>query len=98
MLLTTPKIFLVSGLLSVTLVGCAQTAQDLRTVNQSIQGTQRAVDNANAVMQQAPAVPTGQVVKEAGKQIIMQDPTVREASDTVESSKRLMDSMKNLGK
>ncbi len=97
MLLKTQFGMLSAGLMIAALTGCAQSAQDLQSVNQSIQGTQQTIDNANTMMQQAPAA-DGSMMKEAGKQMIMQNPAVKEANETVDSSKRLMDSMKSFGK
>lgn len=81
---------------SLALAACtADTHQSLKNVNQSIGNAQRNVDNANAVLQTSPDV-NKEALKNAGQAIILQNPTVQEAQETIRASKELMNSVKAL--
>lgn len=96
-----PIFSLQTTLLSTTVVlmlyGCSEHTQNLQTINRSLSDAQRRVDYANSVAKQAPRTNT-KALKQAGKEIIKQNPTVQEASKTVESTKELIESVKKLGK
>ena len=76
--------------------GCAQQTQNLQSINRTLGEAQRTVDYANTAAQQAPKV-NEKALKEAGKEMIRQNPTVQEASQTVDSTKTLIKSVKKLG-
>ncbi|PKM11090.1 MAG: hypothetical protein CVV13_10535 [Gammaproteobacteria bacterium HGW-Gammaproteobacteria-3] len=92
---------LIPGSLLVLVVlttGCADQSGNLQAINQTLGETQRTVDTINTVTQttQAPTV-NKEALKAAGKEMILQNPTGREAAQTVDSSRNLLNSIKQLG-
>ena len=75
--------------------GCAQQTQSLQSINQTLGAAQRTVDYANTAAQ-APQT-SKRALKEAGKEMIRQNPTAQEASQTVDSTRTLINSVKKLG-
>ena len=75
--------------------GCAGQTQNLQTVNQTLGAAQRTVDYANTAAQAPQA--GKRALKEAGREMIKQNQTVQEASQTVDSTRTLIKSVKKLG-
>ena len=75
--------------------GCAQQTQSLQSINQTLGAAQRTVDYANTAAQ-APQT-SKRALQEAGKEMIRQNPTAQEASQTVDSTRTLINSVKKLG-
>ncbi|MGR9114933.1 MAG: hypothetical protein ACU85E_04150 [Gammaproteobacteria bacterium] len=75
--------------------GCAEQTHNLQTINQTLGTAQRTVDYANTAAQ-APQT-SKRALKEAGKEMVRQNPTVQEASQTVDSTRLLINSVKKLG-
>lgn len=75
--------------------GCAEQTQNLQSINRALGTAQRTVDYANTAAQ-APQT-SKRALKEAGKEMIRQNPTAQEASQTVESTRTLINSVKRLG-
>lgn len=75
--------------------GCAEQTQNLQALNRTLGTAQRTVDYANTAAQAPQA--SKKALKDAGKEMIRQDPTVQEASEAVDSTRTLINSVKKLG-
>lgn len=87
-----------AGLLAAVVLasGCADQSQNLQSINQSLGEAQRTVDYANSVTQQS-AQQRKDALKAAGQQLIQQNPTAQETKKTVDQTKSLINSVKQLG-
>ena len=91
------KLSIGGSLLTVMILasGCAEQTQNLQSINQTLGTAQRTVDYANTAAQ-APQT-SKRALKDAGQEMIRQNQTVQEASQTVDSTRTLINSVKKLG-
>jgi hypothetical protein len=78
------------------LLGCVESSQNLQSINQALGNAQRTVDYANSV-NQIPSDQKKQALKNMGKAVIEQNPTVQQANETIKATKALTKSIKSLG-
>lgn len=94
---TLSKFLTCASFSTVTLLagGCVGQTQNLQSLNQTLGTAQRTVDYANSAAQTPQA--RQRALEQAGREAIQQNQTVREAAQTVDSTRTLIKSVKKLG-